>query len=281
MKITKYLSLVLAMALTVSCEKNEIEYPATPINNMAEFQLHYMVPINAVAANNITRVDVNGKLFANAKAPLNTYNAVPSGAVGRFYAVNPGSTNLKLYMTGKVTVDSLVYEKNVTLAKGKQNVFVHSFSQDPILFDNGFPYLKRQTVTTDSTAYVKFYNFLYDTTNVPTTKRIQYQYVDTRTSAVVNIGPPIAFGETTGWQQVTVVKSSQISEGYRTITFNMKEVDSNGNIIGDLMIMNSSGAYVKYTASPTLYIGRWYHHIFAGLRKSKTITSSVRVFTAL
>ena len=45
MKIIKYLSLVLAVALTVSCEKNVIEYDTTPITDMAEFQLHYMVPV--------------------------------------------------------------------------------------------------------------------------------------------------------------------------------------------------------------------------------------------
>jgi hypothetical protein len=280
MKIIKYLSLVLAVALTVSCEKHVIEYDATPIGDVAEFQLHYMNPVAAVAANYITRVEVNGKMVSNSRATLNTYNAIPSGSVGKFYTVNPGSVNLKLYMTGKVTVDSLVYDQSVTMKTGKQNVFVHDFTQPLIWFDNGYPYIKRETVTTDSTAWVKFYNFLYDTEGVPTTKLIQYQYVNSRTNALVNIGEPLAFGEATGWEQVAVIKAS-ILDVSRLITFKMKEVDANGNVLGELQVMNSSGTYVNYSGTATLYIGRWYHHIMAGFRAVKSPNASVRVFTAL
>lgn len=282
MKIIKYLSLVLAVALTMSCEKHEIEYDATPISDMAEFQLHYMVPVTSAAANNITRVDVNGKLFANSKAPLATYNAIPTSA-GKFYAVNPGNVNLKLYMTAKLEPkgDSLVYDQSVAMAKGKQNVFVHDFVQVPVVFDNGFPYIKRETVSTDSTSWVKFYNFLYETPGEPTSKRIQYQYVDTRTSALVNIGAPVAFGEATDWVQITVLKSVLVSQGSRSITFRMKEVDDDGTIIGDLQVMGTTGSYAAYTGTATLTIGRWYHHTMAGFRAVKSPNSSVRVFTAL
>jgi len=282
MKIMKYISLVLAMALTVSCEKHVIDYDATPIGDVAEFQLHYMNPVAAAAANYITRVDVNGKMVANAKAPLNTYNAIPSGSVGKFYAVNPGNVNLKLYLTAKLDPkgDSLVYDQSVTMQAGKQNVFVHDFTQPMVWFDNGFPYIKRETVTTDSTAWIKFYNFLYETAGVPTTKLIQYQYVNTRTNAAVNIGEPIAFGEATDWEQVTVLKAAPLDVS-RTITLKMKEVDADGNIIGDLQIMNSSGTYVAYSGTASLTIGRWYHHIMAGFRAVKSPNSSVRIFTAL
>ncbi len=80
-----------------------------------------------------------------AQAPLSTYNAIPSGAVGRFYTVNPGNVNLKMYMTAKLEPkgDSLVYDQSVTLTEGKQNVFVHAFDQPPVLFDNGFPYISK------------------------------------------------------------------------------------------------------------------------------------------
>lgn len=280
MKILKYISLILAVILTASCEKNEVTYLADPIGDMAELQIHYMNPVTAVAANNITRVDLNGKMVANNKAPLATYNAIPSGAVGRFYAVNPGNVNVKLYMTGKVTIDSLVYDQNVSVTSGKQNLFVHDFNKPMIVFDNGYPYLRRETVTTDSTAWIKFYNFLYETPGVPTTKKIQYQYVSSRTGALVNIGNPVAFGEATGWEQVTVVKAATLDVS-RTITYKMKEVDANGNIIGDLMIMNTSGAYVAYTGTLSTYIGRRYHQIMAGFRAVKSPNSSVRTFTAL
>ena len=283
MKIMKYISLVLAVALTISCEKNVIEYNTTPITDMAEFQLHYYVPVTAVTANNINRVEVNGKMISNVKAPLATYNVIPSGAVGRFYAVSPGNVNLKLYMTAKLEPkgDSLVYDQSVTLTKGKQNIFVHAFDQPPVLFDNGFPYIKRETVTTDSTAWIKFYNFLYETAGVPTDKRIQYQIVDARTSANVNVGVPIAFGEATDWVPVTVVKTDIVSAGSRLYTFKMQEVDASGTVIGPLKIMNTSGAYVDYSATATLFIGRRYHHTMAGFRAVKAPNSSVRVFTAL
>jgi len=283
MKIIKYLSLVVAVTLLASCEKHEVEYLATPIDNMAEFQLHYMNPVVAAAANNIMRVEVNGKLVANEKAPLNTYNAVPSGAVGRFYTVNPGNVNIKLYLKTKLTPvsDSLVYDQNVTLAAKKQNVFVHDFTKPAIIFDNGYPYVRRETVTTDSIAWIKFYNFLYETAGVPTTKIIQYQYVDYRTSALVNIGQPVSFGESTGWEQVTVVKDNLVSQGSRTMTYKMKEVDSNGNVIGDLMIMNTSGTNVAYSGTLSTGIGRRYHQIMAGFRAVKSPNSSVRTFTAL
>jgi hypothetical protein len=281
MKIVKYTGLILAMALMVSCEKNEVKYDAEAISNMAEIQLHYMNPVTAVAANNITRVDLGGQMVANSKAPLNTYNAVPSGSVGKFYAVSPGNVSIKLYMKGKIAVDSLVYDKNATLDPGKKNVFVHDFTKAPVVFNNGYPYTPNVTTVTDSSAWVKFYNFLYETTGATYAKKIQYQYVDSRTGLAVNIGQPLAFGEATGWEKITVVKTDLISSGSRTITFKMKEVETNGTVVGDLQIMNTGGTYAAYTATATLFIGRRYHHIMAGFRAVKSPNSSVRVFTAL
>lgn len=283
MKIIKYLSLVVAVIFLASCEKHEVEFLATPIDNMAEFQLHYMNPVTATAANNIMRVEVNGKLVANERSPLNTYNAVPSGAVGRFFVANPGNVNIKLYLKTKLTPvsDSLVYDQSVTLTTGKQNVFVHDFAQPMIVFDNGFPYIRRETVSTDSTAWIKFYNMLYETPGVPTTRLIQYQYVDARTNARVNIGSPVAFGESTDWEQITVVKTDIVSAGSRTMTYRMQEVDAAGNIIGDFMIMNTSGTYVSYSGTLATFIGRRYHMIMAGNRAVRSPNSSVRTFTAL
>src|SRR5665648_202004 len=133
MKIMKYLSLVLVLALAVSCEKNEITFDATPLADMAEFQLHYFVPVTSGAANNITKVEINGQLYANNKAPLSTYNAIPSGSVGRFYTVDPGNVNIKMYQGADM--DVLVYDQNVNLTTGKQNIFVHDFDLAPVVFD--------------------------------------------------------------------------------------------------------------------------------------------------
>ena len=275
----KYISLILAVVLMVSCEKHEIQYDAEPVADMAEFQLHYYVPVTAVAANNITKVEINSKLYANTRAPLATYNVIPSGAVGRFYTVNPGSVQIKMYQG--VDMTTLVYDKTVTLTSGKQNVVVHDFAQVPKVFDNGFPYEAVMTTLTDSTAWIKFYNFLYESAGVPTTKKLQYQYISTRTSALVNIGTPVAFGESTGWEKITVVKTDLISQGARTISFRIKEVDDSGVVIGDLQVMGTGGAFAAYTATSSLTIGRRYHHTMAGFRAVASPNSSVRVFTAL
>lgn len=277
MKILKYLSLVFVVAMIVSCEKHEFEYETTPVIDMAEFQLHYMVPVTAVAANNITKVEINNKLYANSKAPLTTYNAIPSGTVARFYTVNPGNVNIKLYQG---TAETLVYDKNVTLTKGKQNIFVHDFAQQPVIFNNGYPYTSNITMDTDSTCWLKFYNFLYETAGVPTDLRLQYQYIDHRTNEAINIGQPIAFGETTGWQSVKVIKTDFNSAGSRLLTFKIKVVDVNGNITGDLQVRNTGGSMVNYNATATCAIGRRYHHTLAGLRSAAPV-SSVRILTAL
>jgi hypothetical protein len=283
MKIIKYLSLILAVALSVSCEKNVVEYDTVPADDMAEIQLHYMNPMVSNAATYIQRIEIGGKLVTNTTAILSNYGGAPGGGVGRFFTANPGNVNFKLYMKAKLEPkgDSLVYDQNATLAKGKYNVFVHDFTKPPVVFENGYPFIRRETVTTDSIAWVKFYNFVYESDGVPTTKIIQYQHIDLRTGARVNIGDPVAFGESTGWEKVTVVKTDIVSAGFRTVTYRMSEVDSNGSVIGDLMVMNAAGAMVAYTGTLDTYIGRRYHQIFAGQRTVKTVVASVRTFTAL
>lgn len=279
MKILKYLSLVLVLALAVSCEKHEILYDATPVADMAEFQLHYMVPVTAVAANNITKVEINGKLYANSKAPLNTYNAIPSGAVGRFYTVDPGNVNIKMYQGTDMA--TLVYDQNVALTSGKQNIVIHDFNTVPVVFNNGFPYVANVTAETDSTCWIKFYNFLYETAGVPTDLKLQYQYIDPRDATnLINIGEPVSFGETTGWQPVKVVKSIEISSGYARIDYRIKVIDGNGAVVGDLQVMKTNGTYASYADYWTGYIGRRYHHIMSGMRAAAPV-SAVRVFTAL
>jgi hypothetical protein len=280
MKIIKYLSLIVAVALTVSCEKHEVVYDAEPTSGMAEFQLHYYVPVASAAANNITKVEINGKLYANNKAPLNTYNVIPGGTTGRFYEVNPGNVNIKMYQGTDMA--TLVYDQSVNMSAGKQNVMVHSFTAVPFVFDNGYPYTGNLTEKTDSICWIKFYNMLYENNaSTPTTLRLQYQYIDFRTNLPVNIGGPVAFGEGTDWAKVTVVKDNEVSAGSRSMGLRCKVVDQSGAIIGDLQIMNSSGAYVNWTGTQTLFIGRRYHHTFAGLRAATTALAGVRIFTAL
>ena len=278
MKILKYISLALFVLSMVSCEEHEIEYETTDLSDdVAEFQLHYVVPVTATSSNYIYEVDVNDSLYANSTAPLTTYNAIPNGAVGRFYTVDAGEVNIKMYMSTDL---DLVYDQNTTLTAGKQNIFVYDFNEAPIVFDNGYPYESNTTEDTDSTCWVKFYNFLYESEGVPTTLKLQYQYVDPTTSELVNVGDPVSFGETTGWQPVKVIKSVYNSSGYGTVYYKLKVVDDEGNVTGDLQLWNSSSKYVNYSDYWTEYIGRRYHHVLAGMRSAKPI-ASVRSFTAL
>jgi hypothetical protein len=281
MKIIKYLSLVMAVMLAVSCEKNIVEYNTTPIGDVAEFQLHYFAPVPAVAANYINKILIDGQLYANRKAPLQTYNAIPSGSVGKFLTIAPGNVNIKMYTGATDTTLVRTYNQNVTLVKGKQNVFIFDTLQPPIVFDNGFPYVTNTSMNTDSTCWVKFYNFLYETWGTPTTLKLQYRYINPRnTLDTINIGQPVSFGETTGWQAVKVVKSIFNDAGYRRVDFKVKIIDSGGTPRRDLEIRLASGSYGFYADYWNEYIGRRYHHVLSGIRTTSA-NAAVRTFTAL
>jgi hypothetical protein len=278
MKIVKYFGLALVLTLTASCEKHEIEYNTTPLSSdMAEFQLHYVVPVASTSTNYMYKVEVNDSLLVNSTAPLTTYNAIPKGSVGRFFTVEPGTVNIKLYKSTGLT---LTYDQDVTLTTGKQNVFVYDYSLPPKVFTNGYPFDTHITVNTDTLCYVKFYNFLYESTGVPTTYRLQYQYVNAK-SALVNIGSPVSFSETTGWQPVKIVKSKFNSSGYANIYFKVKVVDDSGTIIGDLSVMNAKGVYGNYSEFKTEYIGKRYHHVIGGIRTSSSVVSAISEYAAL
>jgi len=290
MKIVKYLGLAVVLTLTASCEKHEIAYDTTPLaSNMAEYQIHYVVPLATANANNMYQVNVDDSLLINSTAPLTTFNAIPKGSVGKFFTHEAGTVNLKMYQGTGLT---LAYDQDVTLTAGKQNVFVYDLAQAPKVFENGAPFPIVTTLGTDSTCFVKFYNFLYEAVGTPTTLKLQYQYVDTHYnntvtpptiiySDTINIGSPVSFGETTGWQPVKVVKTINVSAGSNKIYFLIKVIDAGGNKVGDLSIMNSKGLYQSYTENKTESVGRRYHHILGGLRTSKTVVTSVSEFTAL
>lgn len=277
MKIIKNISLVFLIVFAASCDEHEIEYDTKSIDGLAEFQLHYFVPVTATSSNYIYRIEINDELYANSESPLTTYNAVPKGSVGRFFTVDPGEVNIKLY---KGTSEELVYDKTTSLNVGKQNVFIYDFDEDPIVFENGYPYTANITEDTDSTTYVKFYNFMFETDGEPTDLRLQYQYVDPVTSELVDIGAPVYFGETTGWQPVKLIKTVNNSSGYARIYYRMKVVDADGTVLDDLQLFNSSSNYVSYSDYWTAYIGRRVHHVMAGFRSAQP-RASVRLFYAL
>ncbi len=279
--------LIFGVSLFVACEKHEVEYNTTSIDDVAEFQLHYFVPVTAVASNNITKIEVNDQLYANQTALLTTYNAVPNVGVGRFYTTKTGVNNIKLYQ-GSGDNQKKVYDQSCTLTKGKQNIFIYDFNQPPIVFDNGYPYVGNLTMDTDTTAWVKFYNFLFEKEGTPTDLKLQYQYqyikdysvTPNKKSDWINIGNPVAFGETTGWQPVVVIKRVNISSGYARLDYRIKIIDDSGTDLGELQVLNASNKYVNYSNYSDAYIGRRYHHVLSGLRTAAPRTA-VRQFTAL
>jgi len=287
MKKIYYISCVIAMIFfSIACSKNEIEYDSYDLpSGMAEFQLHYVAPVLSSTDNYIYRIEVNDSLYSNETASLVPYNAVPNGSVSRFFIAKGGSTNIKLY-TGKIT-HTLVYNQSCSLtADKKQNVFVYDLNQPPIVFDNEFPYQANTTMNTDSTAWIKFYNFMYENATTPTSYKLQYQYyyTDPTTkvkSDVMNIGNPVAFGETTGWVPVKVKKTIFNSSGNISLYYLIKVIDDSGNVVGDLQVVNSKGKTVTYSDYWTAYIGRRYHHVFCGIRTVKSPNVGVKVFTAL
>lgn len=284
MKNLKNIIFLLTLVIFASsCKKHVIEYESTEISDLAEFQLHYFVPVAAGDTNNIYQVEINDQLYANKTSPLSTYNAIPSGAVGKFFTTKVGENNIKLY---KGTTLNLTYNQNVTLTKGKQNVFVYDFNKPPIVFDNGFPYQSPTTDSTSKTGWIKFYNFLYEAVDVPTTMKLQYQWqytVDIPNnikSDWLNLGKPVGFGEATGWEPVTINKTVPLSESYARIDYRIRMIDAAGNDAGSLVVLNGSNKLVDYSDYWNAYVGRRYHHVLSGIRTQKP-TAAVRQFTAL
>ncbi|MGN6165560.1 MAG: hypothetical protein ACTHOF_13565 [Flavisolibacter sp.] len=289
--IAKLLSLFfILVAVCSSCEKHVIEYDSYNLpKDAAEFQLHYFVPVVTGAANNITRVEINNKLYANNTTPIVPYNAIPSGGVGLFFTAPSGTTNIKLY---KGADEELVFDQDCTLMPGKQNVFVYDFNKPPVVIDNGYPYDKITTDSTGTFAWVKFYNFLFETPGVTTPLKLQYQYqynIDPGTGPAytnqksdwINLGQPVSFGESTGWELVPVIKSADrlVTQGTERIDYRIRVIGANGEDLGPLQVRNSSGNMVDYADWWNATIGRHMHHILAGYRAA-TPTSSVRQFYA-
>ena len=262
MKILKYLTYSLALlAMLASCDKHEIEYPTVPAPE-AEFQLHYFEPVKDAAANYIDSVFLNDKLIANADggAQLKVNNGLPGYA--KFYSAQPGMNNLKLYRKGEK-----VAEFDINLNKGKQNVIVHSLTEEPVIIDNRFPYPHSTTgdVTspwgTDSLATIMFVNVLYEDGVKPYEGKLQYQFQHKRTKEWMNIGEPVAFGEATVRTEVLVVKETLVDQGKCRIDYRI--LDENGE---ELMVGSTSGKLSKYSDWWNATIGCSYMHFFRGNR---------------
>ncbi len=314
---------LLAIFCLISCDKHEIEFNAEPVTDMAEFQIHFYTPVDPAASRTdlfMYKIEVNGQMVSNNTTPLVTYNAQPSSAVGMYYTATPGQVNIKMYQSTNL---NLAYDQTVTLQKSKQNVVVYNLSKPPIVFDTEYPFVvDRRTYDTDTIAFVKFYNFLYEDPNTPTTLKLQYQcrkhwvhplytLYDQMNGTIpegkevgdatgtkdgvdmgpwINLGKPVAFGETTGWQVVPVEKNTYVSQGSARLDYRILVVE--GGVLDDGTMlkgnMNADGILLAQTTSgtkPAVYsdywnstVGKRIHHFFAGTRKGKP-GSGVRTFT--
>lgn len=272
-KIHKIVALIMTVAIFASCEKNVVGIDAELIGDEAsQFQLFYMVPIATGTANNINKIELNGKLLTNQTTPLNTFNFLPSGGVSRFFvAPESGSANLKLYR-GAVTSMTLAYDQDVNLLPGKQAVFIHDFSQPPVIIPQPFPLPKVISEHTATAAWVRFINLMYESPGVPTNLKLQYQWqytTDNETAAKsdwMNVGEPVAFGEATGFQQLYVNKTVEVSAGTARIDYRVRLIGPDGSDQGSLQVRNTAGNLVDYSDWWNASIGRVYNHVFAGYR---------------
>ncbi|MDR1983323.1 MAG: hypothetical protein LBQ28_00630 [Prevotellaceae bacterium] len=279
MKILKYsLSLVVMLFVITSCEKHEIKFTQEiPFNSetQAAFELNYIVNLTTDASNNITKVELNDEIIY--RSDITPYNCAPNvgGTAGRFFIVNKGKSNIKLYQ-GVSPNYTLVYDNEFDLDGGKYyNVFIHSFKQAPIVINNGYPY-KKDPVHKDSCGYVRFYNFLYETDSTPTTLRLQYKRLDHFTADKwVDVGTPVAFGECTDWETIVIKRPTGIVNGSVRVDYRIHIIDDQGNDMGRLQIRGTGSSYSNYSDWWTCYIGRFQHHIFKGYRAKNTLRAGV------
>lgn len=304
MKKIKYISIGLLAAFFMgSCEKMEVDYDAIPVGeDMAQFQIGHYTPVASSAENNIYKVELDGKLLANSTNVLKYYNTIPGA--GRFYYSKPGKVNLKLYQGTDL---KLVFDQDVTLIKGKQNVIIHDYNANPLILERNFdiPYPldpSKATFDTDTIAYIRFVNLMYESEGHPTAMKLQYQYQytlhplytnadkdaglipdgkkvgdatgDATKSAWLNLGTPVAFGESTGFQQVPVKKTTYIAQGAARIDFRIVVTAANGGVPGETVmddvdwLLKINGKF--YTDYWTITTGRYTTHYFAGIRSKAT-----------
>lgn len=287
-----------------SCNETDIDFNAIPVSEMAEYQISHYAPVTKDASNNIYKIELDGKLVSNNTNVLAYYNTSPGGGVGRFFVSNPGKVNLKLYQGTEL---NLVYDQDIILKKGKQNIIVHDYNTPPVILDRDFegPYPldpSEAVFDTDTIGYVRFINLMYETDNQPTTMKLQYQYQytlhplytyadrdagkipegmsvgdatgDTTKSPWLNLGEPVGFGESTGFHLVPVKKSTQVAQGAARIDYRIVVSAADGGIPGNTVIDDidwqlrvNSGAYTDYW---NLTVGRYATHYFAGYRTKAT-----------
>lgn len=205
-----------------ACSKHEILYNSTNISSdVAEFQLFNFIPAAASSETLFKSVVLNGKdTIATENYPISRYNGIPLGSTTRFFVRTPGDYTIQCFKkAGSTTPD---YEGTFTLTAGKQIVYLHSWSADPVVLDAGYPYGQGTRVlsgaASDSLVFINFVNMWYSSSGVACTDELQYQYAlcpSTKSASSLNfssysdtqwtnVGGTVKFGEQTGFQPIVI-----------------------------------------------------------------------------
>lgn len=276
MKAFKYLAIALVAVIGFSaCEKHELTHPYDEVGNRtAQFQIFYYAPVTNGSANYIDSVYVNDVLYSSAKGSgqLATYNGIPGGGIGRFFGAAPGDIRLRFMKGGQN-----VYETVANIKNGQQGIFVYDFNQSPIVIPltkfEQRPMPTPATYDTDSVVFVRFINFLYETTTKPYPGKLQYQWMrHGEDMEWQNVGAPVGFGEATEFETITIHKTTYNSWGSQRVDYRI--LDESGAV---LQVYNGS-KMTSYSDYWTGTLGRGYTHTFAGVRTSAP-KCDVRVWT--
>ena len=271
MKYVKYIFISLAaMATLVGCNKHEIGFgEVTPVGDQAMFQVIYIAPKAVTAANAMDSLYVDGKLYGGAKgigqlavngtypyAGANSTTSGGAGLSGRYFTIPAGNHTITLYQKNQI-----VYEKPVTLEKGRQKVFVYSLDENPIVIASITPAVSsgRSDVASfdsDSVATIRLYNFVWKDANTPYPDKLQYQWSNNSDGKYLigdwhNVGEPVGFGEATDVATMIIHKTTFNLNGFQTIRFRC--VDANGNFVA------KTGDYW------TSFFGKAVNHYFRGI----------------
>ena len=278
MKAFKYLAIALTFVIGLSaCEKIELTHPYDDTDGRtALFQVFYYEPVTVAAANYIDSVYVNDVLYSsvNGSGQLVTYNGVPGGGIGRFFSAKPGDIKLRFMRGGKD-----VYERVVNIKQGRQGIYVYDLNENPSVIEmNSFgerPTPSPADWDTDSVVYVRFVNLLYEDATTPYPGKLQYQWrrADQDEDTWQNVGNPVAFGEATDFEVITIHKTTFNSTGSQNVYYRL--LTDEGEV---LQVLNTNDKMVNYSDYWTATLGRAYSHHFAGVRTAKPV-SSVRQWT--
>ncbi|MBR5398730.1 MAG: hypothetical protein IK103_02935 [Bacteroidales bacterium] len=270
MKKIRFSILAIAALLFLgSCSKHKMWFPIDKMpEDWAEFQIHYFEPSANAASYNMDTVYINDVIYGSKDGgtTLQYNNGLPrfaygSTAIGKFYGVKAGNVNIKCMRRGEV-----VYDQNMTLTVGKQNVIIHDLNQPPIVIDNQFPYWNAvapatgENWNTDSVGKVMFINLLYESPGVPYPGKLQYQWKRRSGTEWANIGEPVGFGEATERTPVIIHKTVFNSSGYENVDYRILTES------GDELQKWNGSKYVTYSDYWNCYIGKVYMHFFRGYR---------------